>query len=260
MELYQSLATVLTTTFTDSPIDLISSQLTQAPSDQKTELARILAELLRSQTTSGIIINTKAHRVLHEYIHHLISIADLNDGSKFFGIAVELADEEILLEILADTARNLDDFLSSVRRLHKSHDDGFAVDFEGFLESHLGRFEEATKLLGLTMDQNSPHHVQVQLGNFDPVIRHLRFWHFLFIMAKILSQSSVYEKVFRYIAMLFPPTLLAVMAIGNYSLAKAASDTLCCFVNDFHGFLLPGTSEVRYCTLFSEHQSHILVG
>jgi hypothetical protein len=225
MDIYGSLAAILasSSSSTATPTSLIATQLSCAPHDQKPAFARVLAELLRGNADGN------AQTVLHDYIRSLVSAVDLDDVSADFKLAVELADEGLLLQILDETVASLRSLISRAANVHISSDDAFALDSKDFLERYLD---------GVKNEQLESDHVTV--------VRQLRFWHFLFMTGK------AYPELYLRIGVVLPVRLLAAMGLRDSSVAKAAGNTLCCFVNDFHRFLPVATSEVLLAFNFNK--------
>jgi hypothetical protein len=235
MDIYRSLAVILasSSSASSSPVSLVASQLSAAPSEQKPALSRVLAELLRSQSTP----DPDAQKVLHGYVRTLVSTVSLGDVSTNFKLAVELADEGLLVQILDETVVGTGALLYKAKEVHISSDDAFAVDSDEFLESYLG--SAATDSEEKMLDR----------GNIqDTVVRQLRFWYFLFI-AEVGQAQATNEKLYRRIANVLPARLLAAMGLRDLNIAKAASNALCCFVNDFYLLLPAGSSEVLFILL-----------
>lgn len=232
MDVYRSLAAIINSSAAAStdPITLIASQLSGAAPAQKPELSRILAELLRSQSTP----DAAAQKTLHDYIRSLVSSVNADDASQDFKLAVELADEGLLLQILGETVKMLEGLLVHAKAMHVSSDDAFAVLFDVFFEKHVEFSGEALEQDGLR----------------DAVVSRLRFWHFLFMIEGARDQAA-HQELFQRFAQALPARLLGAMALRDDVVAKAASNVLCCFVNDFHQSLPAGASEVLFTPVAS---------
>ena len=223
MEVYRSLAAILTATAASAadPIDLIASQLLTAPPAQKSELARILAELLRAQSAPA----PAAQAALHTHVRTLITTASLDDVAAPFKQAVELADPALLRALLRETTATLDALLTRARTAHVSSDDAFAVDASAFLARHAPGAETAADRPGLR----------------DAAVRLLRFWHFL-LMGD--GAGAVEAELMASFGAALPARLVGAMALRDVGVAKAASGVLCCFVGDFDSALPAGASQV----------------
>jgi hypothetical protein len=244
-DVYRSLATVLTSASSSSPITAVASQLSTASSrEQKAELSRILAELLHSQPTHNA---GAARKVLYEYIKNLIS-ADLDGVSDDLKLAVELADEGLLLEISEETILAVERLLKRATEVHVSSDDAYAVDFGDFVSRHIDRdVQRVVTVQEVELDREA--------GVHDAVVHLLRFWHFVFMLPR---EQSVQERLSRRLGEVMPVRLLAVMAQRNFQVAKGASNVLCCLVGSYHEYLPGETSEVLRHVCRSELKAFIL--
>ena len=249
-DVYRSLAAILTSACSSSPITAVASQLSIAsPREQKAELSRILAELLHSQPTTHDA--SPARKVLYGYVRSLIS-ASLDDASDDLKLAVELADEGLLLEISQETVLAVERLLKRAAEVHVSSDDAYAVDFGDFVSRHIDRdVQRVVTAQEVELDRDS---VEAR-GAHGAVVRLLRFWHFVLMLPR---EQLVEQRLFRHLGEVLPVRLLAVMALRNFQVAKAASNVLCCLVDDYHEYLPRGTSEVLRRVCRSELKAFIL--
>jgi len=219
MDVYRTLATILVTnpSSSSSPIFLITSQLSSpcTSSEQKAGLSRILAELLRSTPDAA------AQQVLRDYVLSLVLSADLSDACKDFQLAVELADDNLLAELLAETMTRMGKLLKMQSSANVSSDEGFAVDFSGFFDIHFPRFRDDF-MVALEEVQDLT----------DSATRLLRFWHFAFL-AKDRFRSTCLTRSPGFAGLMLPVHLLGLMALRDPGIAKAASDALYQLLNDF---------------------------
>jgi hypothetical protein len=244
MDFYSSLAAIIGTISSPGsslPSSLIAAQLSAAPSHRKPELARVLAELLRASSNADLV----GRDVLHGYIRELLSTTSLTEASQDLKLAVELADEGLLLEILEETETNLAKLLVGATRVNSSSDEAFAVDFEvlEFVRAIEMEEHEELDLKALT----------------DAVIRWLRFWHFLFIVEGRRRTESPYERLFQRLGEVMPVALLTTMALRHQQIADVASKTLCHFVSEFHDFFPAGSSEVLFIAILFNNKSRVFL-
>jgi hypothetical protein len=234
MDVYRSLAAILGTISSSSslPSSLIAAQLSTAPKDQKPELARLLAQLLRTTPPP----DSAAQEILHGYIHTLLSSANLSDASQDFKLAVELAGDGLLQEILEETQESLTQLLHRATEVNASSDEAFALDIGGFSRPMCMRATETSQ----EVKELDPTALQ------DAVIRRLRFWHFLFIVEGRRRGELTYRGLFHQLGEALPAALLMAMALRRQQVADAASNALCHFVNEFYEFLPEGSSEVMF--------------
>lgn len=256
MDIFRPLASVLASSCSSSSPSLkslIASRLSEAPNDEKPALCRLLAELLRSQSNADG--DDDALNVLHTYVRTLVSAGRLEDVSADFKLAVELADDRLLVQILDETTESVDSLLQRATDVHITSDEAFAVEFAGFLEKYRGTIKTTAD----KKDTEEETEEQYGLGGgltvlHETAVRQLRFWHFLFILGERRPESANNE-LYRRIADVLPARLLAVMALRDFGLAQAASNALCCLVNGFHQFQSAGSSEVAihlsYFSFFS---------
>lgn len=243
MDILRPLASVLASSCSSPPpTSLIASKLSEAPNDEKPALCRLLAELLRSQPNANG--DDDALKVLHNYVRTLVSAGHLEDFPTNFKLAVELADDWLLVQILDETTDCVDFLLQRATEVHVTSDEAFAVEFAGFLKKYCGALKATADKKDSVEETDERYGLGGRLTVLrEAAVRQLRFWHFLFMLGERRPESAN-DGLYRRMADVLPARLLAVMALRDFGLARAAGDALCCFVNGFHRFQSPGSSEV----------------